>query len=68
MTTITVKVQEIHCQACERTITAALGRMPGVRKVSPDRKTNQVRVLFDDGSLSEGQLRHRLADVGYPPV
>ena len=68
MAAITVKVQKIHCEACERTISHALGQLPGVRKVSPDRKSSEVRVLFDADALEEAAIRQRLEDAGYPPV
>ena len=63
-----MKVREIHCAACENTITTALGKLPGVAPVAPSAQRNEVRVNFDDAVVSEQQLRATLAEVGYEPI
>ncbi len=63
-----IKVQQIHCSSCENTIRKAVGRLEGVRSVTPDQRTNEVRVLFDDRKVSEDQIRARLGEIGYTPV
>jgi copper chaperone CopZ len=68
MITRTFKVDEIHCDSCEKTIRTALSRIPGVAVVVPSAERNDVRVSFDDTKVAEGQLRTALGDVGFEPV
>jgi copper chaperone CopZ len=66
--TTTITVQEIHCESCEHTIATALSRLSGVLRVTPDVKTNQVKISYDERSLDETNLRSALADIGYDPI
>ena len=68
MITRTFQVAEIHCANCENTIRTALSRIPGVTVVVPSSATNDVKVSFDDGQVSEAELRARLEEVGFAPV
>ena len=68
MASITVKVQDIHCEACEGTIRHGLEQLPGVRRVLTDRERSEVRVLFDANTVNEAHIRRRLEEVGYQPV
>lgn len=68
MVTRTLKVDEIHCASCEKTIRTALSRLPGVAVVVPSAERNDVRVSFDDTVVGEDQLRAALEEVGFPPV
>jgi len=63
-----IRVQQIHCSSCENTIRKALGRLEGVRQVTPDQRTNEIRVVFDEKRVSEDQIRTRLDEIGYTPV
>lgn len=56
--------QRIHCAGCEQRITNALKRVPGVRDVHADHRTQEVRVTTD-GQLSGDDLRDRLGRIGY---
>ncbi len=64
--TTTITVQEIYCESCEHTIATALSRLSGVLRVTPDAKTNQVKVSYDELALNN--LRSALAEIGYDPV
>jgi Cu+-exporting ATPase len=66
--TRTFQVAEIHCANCENTIRTALSRIAGVSVVVPSSATNDVKVSFDDGQVSEAELRARLEEVGFAPV
>ena len=68
MITRTFQLAETHCANCENTIRTALSRMPGVSVVVPSSATNDVKVSFDDGQVSEAELRARLEEVGFAPV
>lgn len=67
-TTTTISVAEIHCESCESTIRTALSALDGVYQVSPSRKTNQVKVSFDEEAVAEADIKQRLVEVGYDPV
>lgn len=68
MITRTFKVADIHCASCENTIQTALSRLPGVSLVVPSAESNDVKVSFDDATVTEGELRARLGEVGFEPV
>lgn len=67
-TTSTITVEQIHCGSCENTIRTALGKTKGIRGVEPDAATDTVTVTFDEGKLSEAEIRARLAEIGFDPV
>lgn len=66
--TTTISVAEIHCENCENTIRTVLSQLDGVLQVAPSAKTNQVKVSFDEQTVSEADLKVRLSEVGYEPV
>jgi copper chaperone CopZ len=68
MTTITIRVREIHCGGCENTIRVALSRLEGVRSVEPDHRTNRVRISYDEARVGEAGLREALAGLGFEPA
>lgn len=59
-----VQDDRIHCESCEQRITNALGRLPGVREVHADHRTQEVRVEADD-HVTSGQIRDRLGKIGF---
>jgi copper chaperone CopZ len=63
--TKTLKIREIHCEGCENTIRSGLSILPGVVQVVPSFERNDVRVSFDDATISEAELRHHLEELGY---
>lgn len=66
--TSTITVAQIHCGSCENTIRTALGRIKGIHGVQPDAATNTVKVTYQEGKLSEADVRTALADLGFDPV
>lgn len=66
--TTTITVQQIHCESCERSISAALSRVNGVLRVAPKAESSQVTVSYDEALLDEAAIRSALADIGYEPV
>lgn len=59
-------VDDIHCGNCEASIRRALDGVEGIEEVTPDHRTNEVRVAFDESRLDEGQVGELLAEAGYP--
>jgi copper chaperone CopZ len=62
------RVKDIHCQACEERIKAALLQLPGVRSARADRKSRQVEVRLDVERTSEEEVSSRLDYLGFPVV
>lgn len=60
------EVTDMHCRGCEAGIRGALSSAGGVEEVEPDHRTNQVRVVFDEAVLREGDLTEMLAEAGFP--
>ena len=65
MTTETLSVPDISCDHCQRTIEAALGRLPGVRAAAVDLSARTVQVTYDEASVDPAAIRDTLADEGY---
>jgi copper chaperone len=65
MTTETLSVPDISCDHCQRTIEAALGRLPGVRTAAVDVPARTVQVTYDESALAPATIRDTLADEGY---
>jgi len=62
----TFKLKDIHCEACQDRIKAALLQLAGVRSVKADRKTRQVEVRLDLERTSEEEVTSRLDYLGFP--
>jgi copper chaperone CopZ len=62
------KVKDIHCEACEDRIKAALLQLPGVRSVKADRKARQVEVRLDLERTPEEEVTSRLDYLGFVVV
>ncbi len=66
--TFKVKVvgeQTIHCSGCENAIQMGLSRLPGVKKVKADHKTQLVEVNADVKQSSPEAVQERLDLMGY---
>jgi copper chaperone CopZ len=60
------RLKDIHCEACQDRIKAALLQLTGVRSVKADRKTRQVEVRLDLEHTSEEEVTSRLDYLGFP--
>jgi copper chaperone len=65
MTTETLSVPDISCDHCQRTIEAALGRLPGVRTATVDVNAKTVQLAYDETTVDPATIRTTLADEGY---
>jgi copper chaperone CopZ len=65
MTQIDIPVGGLHCAGCERTLSAALRRLPGVHDAQADRAAGKVSVAFDETRLGAGDLRSHIERLGY---
>lgn len=57
--------EKIHCEGCESRIANALRRLQGVEEVQASAQTQRVNVTIDPATVSEGDLRARLEQIGY---
>jgi copper chaperone CopZ len=65
MTRIEITVEGMHCQGCERAVSAALERLAGVRDAHADHLQGRVRVSFEPERVSEQILRERIEEAGF---
>ncbi len=64
MSTVTVAVEGMTCPTCERSIEAALFRMPEVRSARADHLSGRVELTLD-GPLDPAELRTAIEEAGY---
>jgi copper chaperone CopZ len=58
----------IHCSGCENTVRMGLSKLPGVKKVEADHKTQLVEVSADVEQTSHEVIRKHLGGMGYEVV
>ncbi|HZC05098.1 MAG TPA: cation transporter [Ktedonobacterales bacterium] len=61
----TLKVPDISCEHCVKTINGALGATDGVEQVSTDIPSKTVHLKYDAGQLSMEKIEEILDDAGY---
>jgi copper chaperone len=66
LATIVLKVPDISCEHCERTITGALVPVGGIRSVNVDIPQRQVRVDYDEAQVSVERMKELLREEDYP--
>lgn len=63
---VVLRVPDISCEHCERTVRQALGRIAGVHRVDVDIPAKDVRVAYDEASVDLARLQAALRDEDYP--
>ena len=66
MATTVLKVADISCEHCERTITNALTPVTGIRAVNVDIPPKQVQVDYDAAQVDVEQMKEILQEEDYP--
>jgi len=66
MATAVLRVPNISCEHCQRTIMGALTPIAGVRHVSVDIPTQRVRVDYDETRLDVERMKAILEEEDYP--
>lgn len=61
----TLDVRGMDCTGCENRVQTALKRLEGVIRADADYRTGRVSVRFDEGRLSEDDVKERLRAGGY---
>ena len=62
---VVLRVPDVSCEHCVRTIYGALGALPGVESVNTDLDTKTVHLRYDPAQLSMDTIEARLDDAGY---
>jgi copper chaperone CopZ len=66
MRDVVLRVPDISCEHCERTVKQALGRTPGVRHIDVDIPAKEVRVSYDETAVDLERLKTVLQEEDYP--
>jgi copper chaperone len=61
----TIRVEGMTCTGCEQRVSGRVRELDGVRDVTADHQTGEVRVSFDPASLSQEAIAGRIRDIGY---
>ena len=61
----TFSVTGMTCGSCEARVKKALERVDGVRGVTADHVSGQVRVIFDEKKVEEPTLLNSIEKAGY---
>jgi copper chaperone len=64
--TAILKVPDISCEHCERTVKQALGQLAGVGQVLVDIPEKRVQVDYDPAKTGVDAMREALAEEDYP--
>lgn len=64
----TLKVSGMTCSGCEQRVSAVLGRLDGVGRVTADHSTGVVTVDHDPDLVEQRTIDDRLAEAGYEVV
>jgi copper chaperone len=65
MTDTTFKVPEMSCGHCKDAIEGELNKLSGVEYSNANLEEGTVKVYYDDGRMSEEQLKDAIEDAGY---
>lgn len=60
-----LRVEGMDCTGCENRVRTAVSRLEGVIKAKADHKSARVEVRFDDGRVSEEEIKERIRAAGY---
>jgi copper chaperone len=58
-------VEGMTCTGCEQRVSGSVREFDGVRDVTADHQTGEVRVSFDPAALSQEAIAGRIRDLGY---
>jgi len=61
----TFTVPSISCSICSSRIKRELGGLDGIENVNVDLKTQSVKVSYDPDLQQPGDIRKRIAEMGY---
>jgi copper chaperone len=62
---VTLRVPDVSCEHCVKTIDGALGALPGVEAVSVDLASKTVQFRYQPAQLTLEQIEETLDEAGY---
>ena len=65
MKEITLTVEGMSCEHCEKRVEQKTGALSGVTKVKADHNANRVVVSFDEKKTDEAAVREVISSCGY---
>src|SRR5713226_4950102 len=65
METVTLPVKGLNFAGCAREIEKNLGRLEPIEQVEASYVSQSVTITYDEGVLSEAQLREMVKDCGF---
>jgi cytochrome c-type biogenesis protein len=68
MATRTLRIPDIHCDGCLRTIATTLRALPGVESVAGDPQRKVIQVEFLPEVTSPAVIERTLTEAGHPPA
>lgn len=61
----TFRIPDMHCSACVMKLEGLEDDLPGVRLVQASYQKQSMVVEYDDGKVSEGEIRRVVERLGY---
>ncbi|HSQ27782.1 MAG TPA: heavy-metal-associated domain-containing protein [Anaerolineales bacterium] len=61
----TFRIPDMHCSACVMKLEGLEDDLPGVRMVQASYQKQSMVVEFDDGKVSEEEIRKAIKELGY---
>ena len=68
MTDTTFDVPEMSCDHCKAAIEGELNKLSGVEYSNADLEEGSVKVSYEEGRVSEEQLKNAIEDAGYAVI
>jgi Cu+-exporting ATPase len=65
--TMHLRVEGMHCHACEKLVTASLGEVPGVSVLRADAAAGEVDIEVADGAFPEAAVVEAIEKAGFKP-
>ncbi len=56
---------KMNCSGCEGRVLLALKRLPGVKSIEADSKTQHIAVTADSDQISSDQVQAAISKLGY---
>ncbi|QQE78465.1 heavy-metal-associated domain-containing protein [Alicyclobacillus sp. SO9] len=65
MRTVTIPVEGMTCQGCVNSVTKALRLVDGVETVEVSLELNEAKVIFNEATATEADLKSAIEEAGY---
>lgn len=65
MTSKTLNVEGMSCAHCKAAVEEELNKLSGVEHSNADFETGAVEVSYDEGRVTDGDLREAIEEAGY---